>query len=148
MSDREKLCYLAGLLDGEGSFFIMSCVNGRLRRYRLPYMAIGQQDIRMLEWIKENYGGHIQHQRARPEKNRNEYNIWKLVGIKAIELTTRVYPYLTVKKEKAQVVLDFTPTPHRKKRASNDPTLIAEKVEIARRKELRDPKTSTYCRSM
>lgn len=137
MSEKEKLCYLAGLLDGEGSFFVMSSVNGRLQRYSLPYMALGQNDVRMLDWVKQNYGGYIQYQRARPDKNRNAYHIWKLVGKKAIALTKLVYPYLTVKQNKARCVIDFQYPARRRKRSKNDPTLLAEKAEIARRRAAR-----------
>ena len=115
----------------------MQSKNGRLQTYSLPYMSIGQADVRMLEWVKLNYGGHIQHQRARPEKNRNAYNIWKLVGKKAIALAKQVYPYLIVKKENSRKVIDFKYPPHRVPRPANDPTLLAEKIEIARRRALR-----------
>lgn len=105
MSEREKLCYLAGLMDGEGSFFWMETTDGRRKRRTYPFMAIGQLDVRMLEWVKSNYGGSIQHQRARPEKNRKEYHVWKLQGRKAQELAKRLMPYLTIKHEKARALI-------------------------------------------
>jgi hypothetical protein len=104
MNEREKLCYLAGLMDGEGSFFVQAHKNSRGIKYREAVVALGNSDRRMVEWIKSNYGGYIQHQRARPEKKRNEYFIYKLIGKKAVGLALALEPYLITKKAKAHAI--------------------------------------------
>ena len=66
MNENEKLAYLAGIIDGEGTIVI---AKGKIRKGRInhPYslrLVVMNTDIRLIEWLKENFGGSIHTKRS------------------------------------------------------------------------------------
>lgn len=115
--------YLAGLIDGEGSFIITKtkvesisknskCKNDRYT----PYFSIGMVDIKPLEMILDAIGqGKIYEERVQ-----NKRSIWRIRagGRKVlIPFLKNLIPFLIVKQKQARFLLDFCEnweTPYRK----------------------------------
>lgn len=86
--------YLAGLLDGEGDIIIAK--NGA--KTTIVRVRVSNTDLKMIEWIQENFGGHI------AEANSNTSYGHKIClrvgwnGKKAEPILLGTLPYLLTKK--------------------------------------------------
>ena len=99
--EKTKLAYMAGLLDGEGCLRI----DERKNRGRRITVSVSNTDMKMINWMKENFGGNIY------EDNNAKYG-WKACYQLQIRKTKDIYkllkavsPYLITKKEKAKELI-------------------------------------------
>jgi hypothetical protein len=107
--------YLAGLIDGEGYLGLLPVRNKEtINPCFEPVIKIGMTGTsayELMNAIKERYTGNVQLAGRRSKGAREVYTIVikskKLV--KALLLD--IYPYLMVKKDQAQVLLDFCDLP-------------------------------------
>ena len=96
-----KYPYLAGVIDGEGSLHIEH-YNGRY----VPVIEVGTVDNILWKFLKNNFGGNVR-ERIKKDGHRNVH-VWRLKGYNNIlNLLRNVLPYLTIKKEKAEVMITF-----------------------------------------
>ena len=58
---REKLIYLAGIIDGEGSIGIehLSPCKNRKKSYYVCRLCVINTDEKLIIWIKDNFGGSV-----------------------------------------------------------------------------------------
>lgn len=63
MIEKEKLAYLAGFIDGEGSF-IVSKHNNKDILYNFV-LKVGNTDLKVLNWIQQNFGGKLNKRNRR-----------------------------------------------------------------------------------
>jgi len=105
-----KFAYLAGIIDGEGSISIE--IQGAAECRKTDYYAIRllviNTDTRLLEWLKENFGGSINKRKAY-ENRRQCYN-WALFSYDAANLLAKCLPFMIIKKQRAQVLIQFMQT--------------------------------------
>ena len=97
-TDADK-AYAAGFFDGEGTVMLAKGGNG----YRL-FVAVGQKDIRPLQFLKERFSGTI-HSVRQPSKDRIYH--WQIGQYRAELFLRAIYPYLIHKKEQVKVALDY-----------------------------------------
>lgn len=100
MSDVD-LAWASGFLDGEGYFGI----NVHSNRWLVPEISAAQAyRPKCLEKLRDVLGG-----RVREESGRNHVYHWSVSGGKAIRLCLpKIIPYMTVKREEAEIVLEFS----------------------------------------
>lgn len=104
MTNKEKLAYTAGLIDGEGTISCYEVKNGQGRPFLRPEVAVaqGEKQIEVLHWLEQNYGGRVHLQAPRYLWGGfHRVGYWRLNGTKAVELVSKLYPYLIVKREQA-----------------------------------------------
>ena len=116
MTLQSKLAYLAGFMDGEGSFSIVKtyqivkAVDGtksKKIRYHL-HIKIANTNLPVLQWIVENFGGVVYTKKNWNPKWKQRYD-WTLTKNSRIEVfILGILPYLQIKKEQAQIALDFS----------------------------------------
>lgn len=109
LTETEK-AYLAGLVDGEGSF--------SLRKYKLKNgksnysirVQISNTDKRLADWIKERLPGHMYSYKPKPShtgNNRRTLWTWAMNGdVKPRIFLREIYPYLIIKKDQAELLRD------------------------------------------
>lgn len=101
--------YMAGLMDGEGYFNISRTIRKPSCGY-VPRIGIANTDRRLIDWIVENFGGKVVIRR--PGKfpaqwgTRVRYE-WYLTGQHAISVCNLVIPYLVIKKERAEILIEL-----------------------------------------
>lgn len=121
-SKTSKLAYFAGILDGEGTIGIYkkndsnSEYNSRgrgLSLYKLS-ISIGQKRGPIIDWLAGNFGGRIftkQQVTTVPGSKKfydHEMYEWRLDNIEElIYLLKRIIPFLTEKKDQAELALQF-----------------------------------------
>jgi len=104
----EKLhpAYVAGFLDGEGTIRInKSYTKARGVRYELQVCAVNT-DPRPLIYLQKKYGGGVYTRKLVP-RYKNAY-CWTLGQHAALKVLEEVLPYLVIKKERAELALEFS----------------------------------------
>jgi hypothetical protein len=105
--------YLAGIVDGEGTITFSRVTtrrNGHVYFNYSPHVSISNTDLGMLRFLKRRFGGGIV--RVSPPKNK----LWKRdnrLYFRRAEMLTilpRIIPYLTTKKRKAKLMLEYMTT--------------------------------------
>jgi hypothetical protein len=107
MEDKEKLAYIAGFFDGEGSIVIRKHKKYKNKIYPQVILDFCQKDICVLLFIKNYLNcGHIYHIRKKGNSGEHwDYQITKKKDV--FKVLSSLEPYLTIKKSKAQMVLNI-----------------------------------------
>ena len=113
-----QLAYLAGIIDGEGTFYISPAPNFRHR------ILVVNTDERMIRWLLANFSGLYY---ARTSKKNPHWKLkyeWILVKSDIIPLCEALIPYLICKKEQAELMISlrksFTKILGNNKKVSSD----------------------------
>jgi hypothetical protein len=113
MNDNEKLAYLAGMIDGEGSITIfLSKFNHKFHCLE-TMLSITNNCKEGLEFCNTIINGKI---RLRTNKT-FEIKITNQRKIKSV--LEKIYPYLIIKKQQASVMLEYIKSRERKQRGYN-----------------------------
>ena len=96
-----NIIYLAGIVDGEGCIGIYK----NSGQYMLN-LRVTSSDGLLMDWLVNNWGGNIDIIRDRRPTHTDCY-CWKIRGGKAIKLLHRIYDYLIIKKEQANIAFKF-----------------------------------------
>jgi len=106
-----KLAYVAGLFDGEGSIYI--AINKPKPKFHTKSpnhwlgAAIGNTNRPLVDWLKAEFGGHIVKGGGGHVKRQQAYWIWVVSSTQALTFLKRLYPYLRIKKEQAKLGIEF-----------------------------------------
>jgi hypothetical protein len=107
--------YMAGLLDGEGSIRIrmhMQETKKIGRGYQIKTQAsihIANCDISVLKWAEDRFGGRISGRPALRERKTPLYD-WSCSTQQAAQVLQQILPYLIIKREQANIYLEFMST--------------------------------------
>lgn len=110
MFDRDKIIYLAGILDGEGSIQIEIQSKNHVRKtnyYSIRLLVINTDKF-LMDWLESNFGGKVTARKLIP--NRRQCYKWNICSFKAAEILQECLPFMIVKKREAQVLIDFMQT--------------------------------------
>ncbi|MEB3215554.1 MAG: LAGLIDADG family homing endonuclease [Nostocales cyanobacterium 94392] len=100
-----QLAYLAGIVDGEGSFILsyrQRMLNGYLRNSYEQKISISQKDGRIMDWLKGTFGGFVRWQKIESHMYQ-----WIITDYKAYELTKRMLPFLRYKNDQARLFIRY-----------------------------------------
>lgn len=96
--NNDKLSYLAGIIDGEGTVTIHTSGT--------PYLTVTNTNKKLIDWIKNNFGGRTTM--VKPQPNQKLIIVkWYMYGKEAIEILKYVFPWLIVKRENALILIDW-----------------------------------------
>lgn len=105
-----ELCYLAGVLDSDGSLSIAKMAGGHQRTKNPRYvfsMNVVNTSETLMKWLVEKFGGRYSHRRKQLSPNhRITYDWWYNNG-KALWLLKLVKPYLIIKADRADVAIEL-----------------------------------------
>jgi hypothetical protein len=108
---------LAAYIDGEGCLFIdfrrsIKTGIGNITNQSRASIIVVNNDYRLPLWLNKVFGGSVLTRKLPPieGRNRGEHYSWS-AGHKALpEILSRIIPWLVIKKEQAEVLLDFVRT--------------------------------------
>ena len=110
MKANELRAYLAGFLDGEGTISIARIVDLKRGKQYPRYRAIfqiGNTVKAPLELFQNHYGGTVTSTKRKKAQHLQFY-VWRVLGgLELDKLLTDVVPFLIVKKEQAQLVIQL-----------------------------------------
>ena len=106
LTDTEA-AYIAGIVDGEGSINMNA-----FRKQPIPQVSIANTDIRLINWLMEKLKSLNPHLYTRPatETQKPVYKIYVANNASVQALLERIVPYMVIKKERAEVMMEFTST--------------------------------------
>lgn len=110
----DQLAYLAGILDGEGCF-VIGCY-AFSKKTGVPHfhttIQVTSTDKILIEWLVNNFGGKLSSYTEKQMAN-NCKRIpfrWTIFSDRVKHLCECVMPYLVIKKEQAQVMIEMRNT--------------------------------------
>jgi len=105
MNDRDKIIYLAGIIDGEGHFYRPFVKAGhRESGYKEPRLVIANTDKTLIDWLASNFGGYVYAQKKQKAYYKQAYQ-WVIAGKRATMIASMVSPFLIVKREQVKRLL-------------------------------------------
>ncbi len=111
MFNKENILYLAGILDGEGCISIeLQAANKSCRKvdYYIPRLSVINTSYPLIEWLINNFGG--KHHIRKKEDNCRLIYVWNIFGQHMEDVIRAVEPFLIVKKQAANIILEYRTT--------------------------------------
>lgn len=113
--DPIKLAYLAGIIDGEGCFYIGQInrdYKGKITKHHHGIIKIDNTDEVLIEWLSNNFEGVNSARNRWTSKRSFERTIhtWVVTGDKLLELCHAIFPYLVIKKRHCENMIKFRET--------------------------------------
>jgi hypothetical protein len=109
-----EAAYLAGIIDGEGSIYI-----GNFSRnpttgapYYQTVIEVSSTDKCLIEWLSEIFGGRFSKytKNQLPGNSRKPAYKWMVTGILIDHLIKLAYPYIVIKKDQCDIMLQMRET--------------------------------------
>lgn len=98
-----EIAYAAGLIDGEGCFFIGKGINGNTA----IYLQVKMTDRAAVQWLHETFGGVFGEKAASTNRAENTFE-WRVFRRDLLyRVTKELLPYLKVKRLAATITVDF-----------------------------------------
>ena len=101
LSDTD-VAYLAGLIDGEGSVYVMK----HRDKTFYPAISIIMTHEGVIAWVASRFGLQYSRSSARQENWADQWAV-RLHGVRVQNLCRRMLPYLKVKRRQAELLLEF-----------------------------------------
>jgi LAGLIDADG DNA endonuclease family protein len=131
----EEIAYAAGFFDGEGHIAITHNIqadkrkrkNGKVYFYERfqMHIEVSQKDKTPLVWLRAKFGGNLIHGIRKRSYDRGTYSMWYwwLGASKAAEFLKLIQPFLIVKRQEADVAIEFDGTMNRARKHSTTPAV-------------------------
>lgn len=110
------LAYMAGIIDGEGCFFISKVPkregDGYVSEHFRGLLKIDNTEKILLDWLEETFSG-TNSARTRTTSSRKyerEIFTWVATGDRLLDLCEQVLPYLTIKRNHCENMIKFRKT--------------------------------------
>lgn len=114
--EEKHIAYLAGIIDGEGCFFIGKLPkkegDGYVTEHYRGVLKIDNTDARLLDWIDNVFSGTASARCRSTSKElftRPIYT-WTASGDRLLDLCEQILPYLVIKKEQCEIMIRFRKT--------------------------------------
>lgn len=116
------VAYIAGLIDGEGSIYVMK----HRDKTFYPAVSICMTHSGVLVWLAEKLGLSMSEVPRTPAGWRDQYSV-RIHGARAVLLCGRMLPYLKVKRLQAELVQAFPGDQRKAPGATIDPSVNAKR---------------------
>ena len=112
MDDRKLLmAYLAGVMDGDGSFSLIRIKNGSKNYLYAPMLQCASWRLEFIHLLKEAFGGNLVEGKMHINKKGEEAHAltcWKLRSRKnCLQPLKELFPFLQIKRQRADFLIGF-----------------------------------------
>lgn len=104
----EQIAYLAGIIDGEGSFYIGQ--ESRRKKHYNSRLYVVNTDERLINWLRQTFGGLIYSRISKTHPTWKRKFEWITNKSEIIPITKAILPYLICKKQQAELMIKFRET--------------------------------------
>jgi hypothetical protein len=135
----EDICYLAGIVDGEGSLYIgnFSCNKKTGVPHYQTNLAIANTEKGLIEWLVSVFGGMMREYTPKqtPKNSRKKVYSWTTSGERLTHICELIHPYSTIKKREIEIMLAMRETyePLNTKKGIQGTRALPESVLIFRK---------------
>jgi hypothetical protein len=109
-----QLAYLAGIMDGEGTFFIGNFSGNRKNgdRHYQTTIKVSCTDKSLIDWLLNTFGGTYAFYEASKvsKKSKRDVHIWACTGDRLLHLCELMIPYLIIKKNQSEIMIRMRKT--------------------------------------
>jgi hypothetical protein len=109
-----QAAYMAGIMDGEGTFYIGNYSGNRKNgdKHFQTLIAVACTDKSLIDWLFETFGGGIrQYTPKQLSKNsRKQVYRWCATSNRMLHICQIILPYLVIKKRQAEIMIDIRST--------------------------------------
>ena len=119
MNHREKLAYLAGIVDGEGSLLLWMNKSSTDRGQFNLRVNVTSTDKCLVDWIFQNFGGSIYECNSPSRKSKPNWKkqyLWQINRPEMLQFLKDIYPFLIIKKERCEIAIKFRETYNKRER--------------------------------
>lgn len=128
-----EAAYIAGIIDGEGSFLVYLKRAGRSdRKYHRAVLKIANTDRPLIDWIRERTGGTVTQWQSEIAGRKRVYHL-NIEGPGLLTLCERIGPLLRVKGEQARLTAEMQRTMSTKRTGMPIAPEVVERREALRR---------------
>lgn len=132
--DRDKVIYLAGATDGEGSIGITK--HKRIERLTPAYeprLQVGNTSKEMLDLFVKTFGGKLTPEKRLTQGGKDFY-IWSIYGVSMVKALEAMLPFLIVKREQAKLVIALQQRIWKRSERVGDSKGVSQSELLAREK--------------
>ena len=123
--DEVEKAYLAGIVDGEGTVTLMK---HHKNETPTPYVSVANNNLGLLQWIKNRIGGTICTKKKRLPHHNDSY-AWSARQDRAIRLLNDIKSYLIIKKPQADLITEqYKSVTHRSGKYT--PEMLNKKMKL------------------
>lgn len=110
MFDKEKIIYLAGIIDGEGSvqIEIQGINHSRKINYYSIRLLVINTSRELMDWLYTNFGGKVTARKL--IANRRQCYKWNICSFNASQILEHCLPYMIIKRHNAELLIEFMKT--------------------------------------
>ncbi len=108
INKNEKFAYLAGIIDGEGSFYIAQ--DNRHGKSFNSRLYVTNTDKELIDWLYKNFKGLTYSYNSIKNPHWKTRFQWIVQKKDILEMCENIFPYLVVKKEQAKIMIKFRKT--------------------------------------
>lgn len=147
MDQEEKLAYMSGLMDGDGSFTLARRTNKKgINLLYYPLIQMGSLKKDTLEIIQKKFGGRIHLKKSHLKKDgslRRDFYRWRIEkSAFCIPFLEKIIPSLEIKKDRAQFLLDFIKrNPFKRGVVLEKDILLSRQSDYIKMKEFNDERS-------
>lgn len=111
MVSNEELSYAAGIIDGEGCIDIVKtkpCGRRKTPSFK-SRVRVSNTDKRLIVWLHQKFGGYVYNSYDNRKNRRNKFE-WCLNDDNAVEFLNLIKPFMKLKIEQANLLIEFRKT--------------------------------------
>lgn len=120
-----EAAYAAGIFDGEGHVGISVVKNGRGYVYHRLMINVTSTNLEVLQWLFERWNGVLHNPRYFAKEEWRTAHRWTAADGRAMRFLQNIEPYLIIKREQAQLAIQFQQTKGKGGFGSTPPDLEA-----------------------
>lgn len=114
MNHGEKIAYLAGIIDGEGSIMLwMNKGDPKIRGQFNLRINVSSTTKCLIDWLTDNFGGNSYELNAPSRKAHPHWKqqyIWEVKKPDLLPFMKQIHPYLLIKKSHCEIAIKFRET--------------------------------------
>lgn len=104
---KAELAYLAGIVDGEGSFSLAP--TRKSSHIYVCRLSVGNTNPLIIAWLRRYFGGNVASEHRQNPKHKPVWR-WTASGSELTRITEAVLPFLVGKVEQARIILAYRQT--------------------------------------
>ena len=106
--------YMAGIMDGEGTFYIGNYSGNRKNgdKHFQTLIAVATNDKSLMEWLFNTFGGGFrEYTPSQMAKNsRKQVYRWQATSNRMLHICEIILPYLVIKKRQCEIMIEIRKT--------------------------------------
>jgi hypothetical protein len=109
-----EAAYMAGIMDGEGTFYIGNFSGNRKNgdKHYQTLIAVATTDKCLMDWLHNTFGGGVRAYTPKQmaKNSRKQVFRWCATSNRMLHICEIIFPYLVIKKRQAEIMIEIRKT--------------------------------------